>query len=371
MFFDIHHKLASGGYGVVHTCSDPNGKTFAVKCIQQNTIGIPCLFEASIMSTINHPFINSAIEICFTDKRLNIIQNLALSDLKTFCLSKSFNFSLYRSWFHMLIQAVHSLHSQNIIHGDIKAQNILVYSDHSIRLSDFTLSTKTTWPPRKMLCTSSHRPYECWMQGEAVLLEKVDIWALGCTFYEILTGTNLFPTQQKYESINALIDWARKGPHLEKAYPCLNTTLAYQSFSLLSSPHSLLYDFMLSLLKFHPQHRPTTHDLLENPLFSDMNQVSYTVKNLTCNLSESSKNRLAVYLLDLNLDSYQPVFTLYSNILTIKGYSERMKILACGFIIYKLIHNEKPKLSVSLTEILELECKICHLIGFQLPLSEL
>ena len=157
MFFDIHHKLASGGYGVVHQCSDPSSKPYAVKCILPTSPGIPCLLEATIMATLEHPHINSAVKICFTSNRLYIIQELALSDLKTFKQS----LSCYSHWFHMLIQAVNTLHSQNIIHGDIKAHNILVYSDYSLKLADFTLSTKMGFPPRKRLCTSSHRPYEC------------------------------------------------------------------------------------------------------------------------------------------------------------------------------------------------------------------
>jgi len=262
--FDLESRLASGGYGVVHSCVNGSGQHYAVKCILNQNQGIPCLLEACIMSTIKHPYLNSATTICCDSKKLNIIQERAISDLKTFLSSNiAQDYSTCLAWFSMLTQAVQVLHNLDIVHGDIKAHNVLIYSDNSIRLTDFTLSTKSSWlssVPNEQFnfCTASHRPYEVWIKDRTTDMKKVDIWSLGCTFYEILTATNLFPIQKKDESINALIDWSNTGPLPETNFIPLKT-INHKSFSLISSfSHTFepLFSLTFTLLRFSPSLRP-------------------------------------------------------------------------------------------------------------------
>ena len=54
-------KCARGGYGTIHTCVDQNLTKYATKYIPIDNDGIPCLNEVSIMTTISHPYLNSAL----------------------------------------------------------------------------------------------------------------------------------------------------------------------------------------------------------------------------------------------------------------------------------------------------------------------
>jgi mitogen-activated protein kinase kinase kinase len=90
------------------------------------------------------------------------------------------------------------LHSKNVIHGDIKAANILTDRDANIKLSDFGASKIVEGIPADLEVSQSGRCFEnCrgslfWMAPEILYGEpygrRSDIWALGCTILEIASG---------------------------------------------------------------------------------------------------------------------------------------------------------------------------------------
>lgn len=85
------------------------------------------------------------------------------------------------------------LHSKHILHRDIKAANILVEVDGICKISDFGLSKKNEHDEvYDQNSRMSLRGSIYWMAPEVVKNEpysaKVDIWSLGCTVIEMLTG---------------------------------------------------------------------------------------------------------------------------------------------------------------------------------------
>lgn len=94
-----------------------------------------------------------------------------------------------------ILKGLSFLHSKKIIHKDLKGQNILLSSSNLIKLSDFgcsislekTLSSSQQQSPIELLEGSV-----LWMAPEVVLQtkqgRKSDIWSLGCTIIEMLSG---------------------------------------------------------------------------------------------------------------------------------------------------------------------------------------
>ena len=211
-------KLGEGSYGSVYRCCNENGNCFAVKCIKSNDTGIPNILETSIMKTIFHPNLNTAVHIHTSPSETHIFQKLAKTDLSRYTRKnkKNISFSTLKRWSFEIVQGLACLHRQNIVHADIKASNVLLFEDKSVKLGDFTLSVlvkdsyssisknqhsfsaNNTQPRKKFthkVCTYSHRPPECWFdQGWSYPL---DIWSLGCTLFEIAYGKLLFPSQGK------------------------------------------------------------------------------------------------------------------------------------------------------------------------------
>ena len=271
----LKHLLGKGGYGSVYLASNEKQENFAVKCIENNKYGISSLVEIAIMSVMHHPYLARAIKINTTSDKIYIIQNLALSDLKVYRGEHDIPINKCINWAHMIIQGLNCLHYHNIIHGDIKASNILVFNDDTVKITDFTLSTNFKWTNNYTPCTSTHRPPEVWLKHKWT--EKIDIWALGCTIFEMVYGKSLFVSQNKKKSINALLDWnnfvlkeseIKDSSDLEMEY----YETEYITFSLpkLFNGKDPINQLILWLLNIDPNQRPSTKKLLKHDLFSHL-----------------------------------------------------------------------------------------------------
>ena len=188
--YQILNEIGSGGICKVYKCSHSNGNLFAMKKVQMKYWGNPILFECMVLSSFNCPYLMKAEEIII-DKDLLIIMELAKCDLCKELKSNIPQLDKLMEWIYYLLLALDCLHRANIIHGDVKAKNILLMNDGKIRLNDFNLSRYTfLFPERKSGYTVTHRAPEIWKDEKWDT--SADIWALGCTIFEMATGTTLF-----------------------------------------------------------------------------------------------------------------------------------------------------------------------------------
>jgi len=148
--------------------------------------------------------------------------------------------SVVRNFTRHILKGLAFLHSQNIIHRDIKGTNLLVDVNGIVKLADFGIAMHL-----------KRSPY--WMAPEVVqaTLVKdvsyglaVDIWSVGCTIIEVFTGK---PPWSGLEEPAAMFKVLNKDPPIPDN---------------LSSDGK---DFLRVCFKRNPAERPTASQLLEHP----------------------------------------------------------------------------------------------------------
>jgi len=285
--FKLGDRLGRGSYGSVYECKDKNGKSKAIKCIPMKG-KYRHVLEASIMATYKHPNIASSDSIFIENDTLYIVQKIAKNDLAVLTRNNPLPLRKVKEYIYNITKAIHFLHARRIVHGDIKAANVLMYDDGTIKLTDFSLSVimlKKYY--NNGIGTQSHKPPESFNKDNWSY--PVDIWALGCTIYELTYGRNIFPKQTEKQGYStsdltciSLLDWISTTENIK-----LNTTLSGRKLSLASvdfekvkhpqryynAEYREMNKFILSLMRRDPKDRLTTKEILTHPYLSDVNVI--------------------------------------------------------------------------------------------------
>ncbi|KAJ5073507.1 serine/threonine kinase 11 [Anaeramoeba ignava] len=150
------------------------------------------------------------------------------------------------------------LHEQGIIHRDIKPSNLLLTSKGEIKISDFGVSeliqnmeSKTISKKDIIEVTSSGSPAfqspEITKGKEFVRGFKSDVWAMGISFYIMLTGKIPFSGRNVYD---------------------LFLNISKCDLPIPEDIHPLAMDLLLKMLVPDEQKRISIHQILEHPLMS-------------------------------------------------------------------------------------------------------
>jgi len=109
-----------------------------------------------------------------------------------------------KSWIYQTLKALDYMHRNGIFHRDIKPENILIRNDQ-VKLADLG-SCKGIYskPPfTEYISTRWYRSPEC-LLTDGYYNYKMDIWGLGCVFFELLTLVPLFPGDDEIDQVNKI-----------------------------------------------------------------------------------------------------------------------------------------------------------------------
>ncbi|AWO98580.1 putative MAP/microtubule affinity-regulating kinase 4 [Scophthalmus maximus] len=182
------------------------GREVAIKIIdktQLNPTSLQKLFrEVRIMKTLNHPNIVQLFEVIETEKTLYLIMEYASGgEVFDYLVARGrMKEKEARAKFRQIVSAVHYCHQKNIVHRDLKAENLLLDADANIKIADFGFSNEFT-AGSKLDTFCGSPPYAApeLFQGKKYDGPEVDIWSLGVILYTLVSGSLPFDGQNLKE----------------------------------------------------------------------------------------------------------------------------------------------------------------------------
>ncbi|KAM6959094.1 MAP/microtubule affinity-regulating kinase 4 [Aplochiton taeniatus] len=182
------------------------GREVAIKIIdktQLNPTSLQKLFrEVRIMKGLNHPNIVQLFEVIETEKTLYLIMEYASGgEVFDYLVSHGrMKEKEARAKFRQIVSAVHYCHQKNIVHRDLKAENLLLDADSNIKIADFGFSNEFTMGSKlDTFCGSPPYAAPELFQGKKYDGPEVDIWSLGVILYTLVSGSLPFDGQNLKE----------------------------------------------------------------------------------------------------------------------------------------------------------------------------
>uniref|UniRef100_A0A3Q3MBG8 non-specific serine/threonine protein kinase n=1 Tax=Mastacembelus armatus TaxID=205130 RepID=A0A3Q3MBG8_9TELE len=251
-YLDSFIKIGEGSTGIVCIASEKHsGKQVAVKKMdlrkQQRR---ELLFnEVVIMRDYHHENVVNMYNSYLVGDELWVVMEFleggALTDIVT---HTRMNEEQIATVCLSVLRALSYLHTQGVIHRDIKSDSILLTSDGRIKLSDFGFCAQVSKevPKRKSLVGT---PY--WMAPEVISRlpygTEVDIWSLGIMVIEMVDGEPPYFNEPPLQAMRRIRD--NLPPRLKESHKV----------------SSVLRSFLDLMLVREPSQRATAQELLQHP----------------------------------------------------------------------------------------------------------
>jgi serine/threonine protein kinase/Tfp pilus assembly protein PilF len=205
--YKILEKLGEGGMGIIYKAEDTKlDRIVALKFLPSHltandTDKVRFIQEAKAAAAINHPNVCTIFDIQEHDgQQFIVMEYVEGQTLRDKIKNERLKIKDAIDYATQIAEALKAAHSKDIIHRDIKSENIMVTSTGQIKIMDFGLaklrgSVKLT----KTFTTAGTLSYSSpeQIQGKAVDARS-DIFSFGVVLYEMLTGH--LPFNGEYES---------------------------------------------------------------------------------------------------------------------------------------------------------------------------
>lgn len=195
-------KIGEGTYATVYKGKSRliPSRVVALKEIRlEHEEGAPCtaIREISLLRKLRHANIVTLHDVCNTRSSMTLVFEYLDKDLKQYMeeCCNSVHMHNVRLFLYQLLRGLAYCHRHRVLHRDLKPQNLLINTVGELKLADFGLARAKSVPTK----TYTHEVVTLWYRPPDVLLGStdystpIDMWGVGCIFFEMSAGRPLFP----------------------------------------------------------------------------------------------------------------------------------------------------------------------------------
>lgn len=223
--------------------------------------------EIALLKNLEHPNVVTYLGWEESHKYLSIFLEYVPggSIASVYRKHKKFEEPVIKSFTRQILDGLAYLHSQNILHRDLKADNILVDPAGICKISDFGISKRTDGEGAyDSMISTNLKGSVFWMAPEVVhsikgqgYSAKVDIWSLGCVVLEMWAGRRPWGDMEALAAMFQLANTRAAPPVPDDVNlsPVADDFLNKRCFAP------------------NPRDRPTATDLLRHPFILDVDPM--------------------------------------------------------------------------------------------------
>lgn len=297
----IMEKIGEGTYGVVYKAKcKVNNKIVAMKKIrvEGEEEGVPAttIREVTLLRELTHENIVRLVDVVMTgSKAIHLVFEYMTMDLRkhldTLPENKIVDGAVVKKYLRQIVDAILFCHRRRVLHRDLKPANLLIDDNGDIKVADFGLCRAFTLPVRVF----THEVVTLWYRAPEILMgasrysTPVDVWSIGCIFFELLSGKVLFrgdseidqlfrifrvlgtPTVETWPEVTQL-------PNFKPSFPNWRKNIVAE---LLPEAESEAVDLLLKMLIYSPRERISAKDAAAHPYLvasSDSKQAADTAE---------------------------------------------------------------------------------------------
>jgi len=216
--YQIIQELGSGGTSTVYLALDPfNNQQVAIKLFNLDALRDPSLAkarrkllltEASLVGKLSHPHIvkvfDAMLEGTVNYMVMEYVEGETLAHYAD--VSRLLPFSTIAEIIYKCCKALEYAQRQGVIHRDIKPANILLRGQSDIKISDFGAAMVISQQTTQVVGVGSPAYMSPEQVDEQLLTHQTDIYSLGVTLFQLLTGKLPFEAGNNYSLIYQIMN---------------------------------------------------------------------------------------------------------------------------------------------------------------------
>lgn len=266
-----------------------------IKLEEEEGAPFTAIREASLLKGLKHANIVTLHDIVHTKNSLTFVFEYLETDLGQYLeLHKGglhpYNIKLF---LFQLLRGLAYCHNRQILHRDLKPQNLLIGELGQLKLADFGLARARSVPSKTFsdeVVTLWYRPPEL-LLGSTDYSSHIDIWGVGCILIEMISGQAVFPGMADiYNQLERI--WQLLGTPNDDSWPNVTSLPHYNlskfgiyKFKNISQWYSKLHQTSYldnladSLLQTYPRKRITANNALKHHYFDDLPSKIYIIQD--------------------------------------------------------------------------------------------